>query len=184
VRLATTAPPPPLSAVRYVFRSADLNCSCVPSWHVVVGSGWEWDDQEERGRRSAGRGRKALRTLRTRTYCTTYQEVFVGDAVEEGGQNPALGDEPTAEAHRPDGESRIRDRWALLGRRRCRWLLLLARSRRRLRRPLGFGQRGAQAQEDEADARHGRPQTTAETHWPVASGGLELAVAVPYMSSG
>jgi hypothetical protein len=132
------------------------------------------------GRRSAGRGRKALGTT---VYCTTYQEVFVGYAVEEGGQNPALRDEPTAEAHRPDGESRIRDCRALLGRRRCRWLLLLARSRRRPRRPLGFGQRGAQAQEDEADARrHRRPQTTAETHWPVASGGLELAV--PYMSSG
>uniref|UniRef100_A0A0A9H785 Uncharacterized protein n=1 Tax=Arundo donax TaxID=35708 RepID=A0A0A9H785_ARUDO len=37
VRFATTAPPPPWSAVRYVFRSADLNCTCVPSRRSLLG---------------------------------------------------------------------------------------------------------------------------------------------------
>jgi hypothetical protein len=35
-----------------------------------------------------------------------YQEILVGDAVEEGGEDPALRHEPAAEANRPDGEAR------------------------------------------------------------------------------
>ena len=35
-----------------------------------------------------------------------YQEIFVGEAVEEGRQHPALGDEPVSEVRRPDGGTR------------------------------------------------------------------------------
>lgn len=35
-----------------------------------------------------------------------YQEVLVRDGVEEGGEDPALRDEPATEAHRPDGEAK------------------------------------------------------------------------------
>ena len=165
----------------YVFRSADLNCTCVPSCtrvhpksKAVVGGYNLEQSQQTMKQRGSIDGLSNAKTGEMQREAREYQEVLVGDAVEEGRQDPSLGDEPPAQAHRSDGESRVRRRRRRDLRRRWRWRWRWLH--RGPRRPLGNGEgaeaRGAQ-EHGEAEAPHEQrqPNAPAATHWLAAGTG-------------
>jgi hypothetical protein len=83
----------------------------------------------------------------------SYQQILVGDAGEERGQDPALGNKPAAEARGAHGQSRVR--------------------RRRLP-AVGEGAEPPGAQEEQKQALR-EPSSIAATHWLLAAATFAVA---------
>jgi hypothetical protein len=91
----------------------------------------------------------------------SYQQILVGDAGEERGQDPALGNKPAAEARGAHGQSRVRR--------------ALGRLHRRRRLPaVGEGAEPPGAQEEQKQALR-EPSSIAATHWLLAAATFAVA---------